>query len=218
MSGRGQNTSAAVMNQRVEPLDSLDFFPTPAWATRALMEYVIAQQWFQGETCWEPAAGQGHMSRVLAEYFDNVYATDIHEHGIALDAVRDFLDNGSLFEAPSERHDWIISNPPFNLASEFVKRAWALSNVGVAMLVRTSWAESIARYEELFRDMPPSIWAVFTERVPMLKGRVDAKASSATSYSWVVWKKNENFDQTRLVWIPPCRRELERVEDYAVAA
>lgn len=218
MAGQGQNLSSAVMAQRIEPIDSLDFFPTPAWATRALMEFVIARQWFQDETCWEPAAGQGHMSHVLAEYFESVYATDIHEHGIALDAVRDFLDDGSLFESPAKRVDWIITNPPFNLASDFVKRALALSNVGVAMLVRTSWAESISRYQDLFKDSPPDIWAVFTERVPMFKGRVDASGSSATSYSWVVWKNMGGFGHTRMVWIPPCRKELERPEDYAVAA
>jgi len=35
-----QNTSHAVMAQRVEPHDSLDFFPTPPWATRALCEWI----------------------------------------------------------------------------------------------------------------------------------------------------------------------------------
>lgn len=33
-----QNTSHAVMAQRVEAHDSLDDFPTPPWATRALLE------------------------------------------------------------------------------------------------------------------------------------------------------------------------------------
>jgi hypothetical protein len=32
-----QNTSHAVMAQRVEPAHSLDDFPTPPWATRALL-------------------------------------------------------------------------------------------------------------------------------------------------------------------------------------
>ena len=31
-----QNTSTAVMARRAEAPDSLDFFPTPPWATRAL--------------------------------------------------------------------------------------------------------------------------------------------------------------------------------------
>lgn len=36
-----QNTSHAVMAQRAEAHDSLDDFPTPPWATRALIEHVI---------------------------------------------------------------------------------------------------------------------------------------------------------------------------------
>ena len=36
-----QNTSHAVMAQRVEPKDSADDFPTPPWATRALVEHVL---------------------------------------------------------------------------------------------------------------------------------------------------------------------------------
>ena len=36
-----QNTSHAVMAQRFEAKDSLDDFPTPPWATRALLEHVI---------------------------------------------------------------------------------------------------------------------------------------------------------------------------------
>jgi hypothetical protein len=36
-----QNTSHAVMAQRFEALDSLDDFPTPPWATRALCEKLI---------------------------------------------------------------------------------------------------------------------------------------------------------------------------------
>ena len=33
--------STAVMARRVEAPDSLDFFPTPPWATRALVEHVL---------------------------------------------------------------------------------------------------------------------------------------------------------------------------------
>ena len=35
-----QNRSSAVMQQRKEPHDSLDDFPTPPWATRALCEVI----------------------------------------------------------------------------------------------------------------------------------------------------------------------------------
>ena len=65
-----QNTSHAVMAQRVEPKDSADDFPTPPWATRALLEHVLRNP---GELatmrCLESACGAGHMAKVLKEYF-----------------------------------------------------------------------------------------------------------------------------------------------------
>ena len=47
----------------------------------------------------------------------------------------------------------------------------------------------------------------------MIKGRVDKKASTATGYAWVVWEKPGN-GQTALNWVPPCRKALERDNDY----
>jgi len=48
MLGMGkQNTSHAVMAQRFEAKDSLDDFPTPPWATRALLEHVIPDKIWQ---------------------------------------------------------------------------------------------------------------------------------------------------------------------------
>jgi hypothetical protein len=72
-----QNRSPAVMAQRIEAPDSLDFFPTPPFATRALLEHiVIGRLWhreaLKSQSCWEPACGLGHMSRPLAEYFGSV--------------------------------------------------------------------------------------------------------------------------------------------------
>ena len=58
-----QNTSSAVMAQRIEPADSADLFPTPPWATRALVEWISSQDmrvWEQSvweQSVWEPAAG-----------------------------------------------------------------------------------------------------------------------------------------------------------------
>lgn len=45
-----QNTSHAVMAQRYEAADSPDDFPTPPWATRALIEHVIGVEAVRGPT------------------------------------------------------------------------------------------------------------------------------------------------------------------------
>ena len=72
-----QNTSHAVMAQRVEPKDSPDDFPTPPWATRALIEHIIVDKpALSAMTCLEPACGAGHMAKVFKEYFAEVRAAD----------------------------------------------------------------------------------------------------------------------------------------------
>jgi hypothetical protein len=203
-----QNTSHAVMAQRVEASDSLDNFPTPPWATRALLEHVIEPA---GDTkhlsCLEPACGAGHMSNVLKEYFGDVTSFDIHDYGYS--GVQDFLsadlENGSV--------DWVITNPPFRLGEKFITKGLSISRRGVAVLVRTVFLESVGRYQRLFKDYPPSRFAPFVERVPMVKSRLNKTASTATAYAWLVWEKGE-LDLPRVIWIPPCRRELERNEDY----
>lgn len=202
-----QNTSHAVMAQRHEAKDSPDDFPTPPWATRALVEHVIGPDVVAGLTCLEPACGRGYMARPLAEYFGKVDASDAYHYGFA--PVRDFL--ASPYEALS--HDWVVTNPPFRLAEEFVERALLVARRGVAILARTVFLESVGRYEGIFRTRPPSKFAQFSERVPMVKGRVDAKASTATGYAWFVWEKGAE-QSPRLMWVPPCRRSLERQGDY----
>jgi hypothetical protein len=203
-----QNRSHAVMAQRVEAADSLDNFPTPPWATRALMEHVIADRGpFGDQTCLEPACGAGHMAKPLGEYFGRVNAADIHPYGYG--AMADFL--AGPFEAAAV--DWVITNPPFRLAEDFVQRALRIARCGVAILARTVFIESVGRYRSLFEVNPPTRFAQFTERVPMVKGRLDRKASTATGYAWIVWE-NDSFAEPRLMWVPPCRKTLERDNDY----
>jgi hypothetical protein len=120
--------------------------------------------------------------------------------------MSDRYDNGE--------YDWVITNPPFRLAEDFILKSLHVARRGVAMLVRTVFIESVGRYERLFLPFPPSKFAQFTERVPMVKGRLDKKASTATGYAWVVWEKHLPTAASQMVWIPPCRKILERKEDY----
>lgn len=196
------------MAQRSEPRDSLDDFPTPPWATRALIEHVI-QRDVGDRTCLEPACGAGHMSKVLSEYFGTVTSRDVKDYGYG--DVQDYLGGNA-----SERYDWVITNPPFRLGEQFILRALNMAREGAAFLVRTTFIESVGRYNRLFSLTPPSIFAQFVERVPMVKGRLDQSASTATGYCWLVWSKGQE-GVTKVVWIPPCRRRLERANDYGSA-
>lgn len=220
--------SRAVMQQRLTRAPhELDYFPTPPWATRALCEFLARDCGMNLAelTAWEPACGEMHMARPLAEYFADVRASDVFrylpEHEIA-----DFI----LAAAPVEARgsvDFVISNPPFILAKEFIQAALKVARIGVAMLVRTSFAEGKDRYHQIWAKNPPSFELVFSERVVMLKGRLVRAgepdpfsdppgkiASTATSYVWVLWLKYSLEWGCRKRWIAPSRLDLERPGDY----
>lgn len=202
-------SSRAVMAGRIEPDDSLDFFPTPPWAVRALLEEVLrhlrVDPYALGSVL-EPACGEGHMSGVLAEYVNDLTARDIHDYSAdgrsapGWAGVQDFLD-GDI-----ESYDWVMTNPPFgDLALQFVLRALKTARKGVAIFVPQRWLETEGRYEHLFRDMPPTVYAQFVERVNLCKGRWDPEGSTATAYCWLVWVKDMPPQPT--FWIRPDRRE-----------
>ena len=195
------------MAQRFEPQNSLDNFPTPPWATRAVLEKVLGHVDLKKHSCLEPACGAGHMSKVLKEYFYSVSSSDLYDYGYG--RVYDFIHDSY----PENSFDWVITNPPFKTAEQFVLKAIPVAKIGVAVLVRTGFLESVGRYRRLFQSFPPSFVAQFTERVPIVKGRLDIKATTATGYAWCVWEKNEVIE-TRLKWIEPCRKSLERPKDY----
>ncbi len=217
----GQNTSSAVMQQRREPHDSLDFFPTPLWATRAFVQHVLPQVWNTGAldhpykqwTAADPACGEGHMVRALRESFGKVNGSDVNPYGKGFE-VEDFLLRTGVVPYPVHM---LVTNPPFRLAADFIWQAKQVAEFGAAFLVRTAFLEGQDRYQQLFSKDPPFLVAQYVERVPMIKGRVCPKASTATAYCWLVWKylHVEPWDRhTRFFWIPPCRKRLEKPGDW----
>jgi hypothetical protein len=202
-----QNRSSAVMQQRSEPHDSLDDFPTPPWATRALCERLYSSPPIWPLICREPAANRGHMVRPLREFFAQIVAADVHDYGAGF-PVEDYL-----FGPDTPPVDWTITNPPFRIAEQFITRALDTSAWGVAMLVRSAFLEGIGRHTRLFSLTPPTSVLQFAERVVMHKGRLAPEGSTATAYCWLVWDKRCGTG-TRFDWIEPCRKRLERAGDY----
>lgn len=220
-----QNRSSAVMQQRSEPHDSLDDFPTPPWSTRALCEYLERAGFaLQLDRVREPAANRGYMARALGDYFGSVAASDIHDYGAGY-PVEDFL-----FGPTPPHTQWTITNPPFRLAEQFILRGLDCSDM-VAVLIRSAFLESVSRYRALFSVHRPILILQFTERVVMHKGKmldpdipvetwsdkhkaiVVRKPSTATAYCWAIWSKQLRTP-TEFDWIAPCRKRLTRPGDY----
>lgn len=201
-----QNRSTAVMQRRVEPHDSLDDFPTPPWATRALLKRLFGPLPTAHLSAREPAANRGHMVRPLREWFGTVEASDIFDYGVG------FPQADYLFGPLPSEVDWTITNPPFRLARQFIERALMTSSRGVAVIVRTAFLEGVSRYNGLFAHHPPSQILQFSERVVMHKGKLSPNGSTATAYCWIVWERGAKG--TEFDWIRPCRKMLERPGDY----
>lgn len=183
------NGSFKPTTKRSADLNGPDYFPTPAWATRAL----INNEHFSG-SIWECACGDGSMSRVLEGISDQVFSSDLYNRGYGHIGI-DFLK-------AEQRFDNIITNPPYNSAEGFIKQGLRLANKKLALLLRLAFLEGVNRANTLFKDTPPSRVWVFSERITFYAAGAEKKGSGTTAYAWFVWDK-DNTNSSELRWIKP---------------
>ena len=157
----------------------LDCYSTPAYATRALMEWVK----FEGEI-WEPACGVGRMSRVIEDY-NPVIETDIQ-------TGTDFLLENRLV-------DNIVTNPPYNLAEKFVRQALKLADKKVALFLRLNFLESSGRYK-MFKETPLKQVLVFCKRQTLFPEGTVINNGGIIAYAWFIWEKGYTGQPT-VDWI-----------------
>jgi uncharacterized protein YodC (DUF2158 family) len=102
-----------------------------------------------------------------------VEATDLHDHGFGWAGV-DFLSPDASPDAfrVADDIDWIVTNPPFAPAAEFVRVGLQRARRGVAILARASFLESAGRYPLFFGEARLAAYAPYIERVPMVLGRL----------------------------------------------
>ncbi len=175
--------------KRRADLDGPDFFPTPAWATHALVE----NERFEG-TIWECACGDGAMARVLEEAGYKVRATDLYGRGHGETGV-DFLKS-------TRKVDNIVTNPPYNVAEAFVAQGLKLARNKFALLLRLAFLEGANRANTIFLKHPPARVWIFSERITFYMKGAERAGSGTTAYAWFVWDKHAK-GPTELKWFKP---------------
>lgn len=173
--------------KRFADLGGPDYFPTPAWATRALIE----NERFDGDI-WECACGDGAMSRVLSERGNRVISSDLFDRGYGQAGV-DFL-------VSTRSSANIVTNPPFNSAEGFVHTGLRLAEKKLALLLRLAFLEGANRQKTIFSTNPPSRMWVFSERITFYPAGAKIKGSGTTAYAWFVWDKAATGSEIR--WLP----------------
>ena len=149
--------------------ESQDFYETPDWLTKALIPHL---RQYQPRRVLEPAAGQGAIVRVLEQAFPEA----VIEQG-DIRTGQDFLTHE--YAGP---YDLIITNPPYRLVIEFIRRALALRapHGAVVMLLRVNFLGSEKRGPWL-RVNTPSLY------VSSCRPDFTGGGGDATEYGWLVW-------------------------------
>lgn len=166
-----------------------DFYPTPPEATEAL----FIREKFDG-LVWEPASGDGSMSKIIEKY-NKCQSSDIQkEEWIYGKGGIDFLkcnccpkSNLNSINFPNN----IITNPPYRYGKQFVLHAKKIAKKKIAMLLKLVFLEGANRYR-MFQDteFPLKIVYVFCKRVKIYKQGLIGKNSGLIAYAWFVWDKD----------------------------
>lgn len=162
----------------------LDFYPTPM----SIVTQVIERWSFDGNTVWEPCAGDKRIVKVLENQNCNVISTDIRKG-----------DGEDFFNYSKPLAPVIITNPPFKYIRQFIDHAF---NIGIEQMALVCperlWACRKGRLQ--FDYFKPTRWANMDWREDYLqKGGSPDRALAvamwdepkAINCNYEIWRKQE---------------------------
>lgn len=150
-----------------------DFYETPYSITQQLLDV----ESFRGGSILEPACGDGAIVKVLER---NGYKAT------AYDAETDFLKETRKF-------DYVITNPPYSLAYDFILRCSEVVKQKCALLLPLSYLHGKQRHDEIYKgSLPLKLRNVYVfTRYPMLGEplREDGKYPTGMMvYAWYIFE------------------------------
>lgn len=168
-----------------------DAYWTEEWVTRA----ALAVPWIAGRmrdrAIWEPACGRGDIAKVLEKAGYTVVSTDIADHGFGMTGCDFFAEGEALGSV-------IFTNPPYDVADDFVRHALRLTEPVrgmVVMLLRHDW-DAAKRRVPLF-TMPAYTgkltltrrprWDLHLTEEERIAERRLGRASPRKNFAWFVW-------------------------------
>lgn len=162
-----------------------DFYATEPVAIEKLIKLETLNK-----RIWEPACGQGHLSKPLVREGFDVRSTDLIYRGYGEGGV-DFLQQQEKWDGD------IITNPPYNLSERFVEHALQIIPAGckACFFLKLTFLEGQAR-KDFFTIYPPRTVWVSSSRIQCGKNGNFEGCSSMMAQAWFIWQKGYQGETT----------------------
>lgn len=167
-----------------------DFYATDPktvelFLTRALNDGLF--QDMQNHKIWECACGNGNIAEVLKSYFSEstIQATDLVDRGYGIGNV-DFLKSTSTAQM-------IITNPPFSLMNDFIRKGLALTDKYLVLLAKIQTLEGVDRKKLLEKSPLKYVYVHSTRQSTWRNGHSrdpkGKKWATTMCLAWFIWDK-----------------------------
>lgn len=163
-----------------------DFYETPKMATCAMLNNVNIPD---DVILWESSAGWGAISKILEKIHgkDKVLSTELNENRYGIGGV-DFFHAEQY--VPKSRF-WIVTNPPYFCAGDYIRKAFEYGAERVICLLRFNYLESAKVREDLLGGGHLLRVLLIKERLQMVPfGYTGRKLSSTQNHAWFIWDRN----------------------------
>lgn len=181
----GSNIAGAnPKNGRVEN----DYYATNPADTSAFLELIEYEYDLNNTSILEPAAGEGHIMNVLKERYplSKIIGRDLIDRGNKeIESGVNFITTNN-----NEHFDYVITNPPFALAKEFINKSLEIADVAF-MFAKLQFLEGKAR-KQWFENGHLKYVYVYSYRAnPWRNGESTdengKKWSSTMAFAWYVF-------------------------------
>lgn len=166
-----------------------DLYPTPVNGTESVMPAieVIADHIGRPIRIWEPACGDGRIARVLEWHGHDVFSSDLRAYpGYGIPDFDFLIDHQAAFGwNPAEEVDMIVTNPPFSLAEQFIRKSLTITPNVVMLLKQTYW--NAASRLPFFAEHRPKFVLPLTFRLAFLES--ERGKSPLMDCCWVIWSE-----------------------------
>ena len=199
------NTMGSTTIARCDRQD-LDFYQTPAYATKTLIERFD----FKSKNIWEPMAGNGAIAKPLKEAGFYVHCSDIVKRDYPV-FITDYFTVSQYMDNDTDDFA-IVTNPPYEYANKFLQHTLErIKPKTCCLFLPVRYLEGQKRYDTIYSKYKPCKVLMYVKRLgcftekDVKDGKVtDRGVGSAVAYMWLCFDRDTWLDpktKTELEWI-----------------